>query len=270
VPQLSLDYLAVHARERNVRRFGWQVGVRVLALLVTAFFFAAAVLQGVLAFDVLGPPPPEQEDFIERVIDAFEWEQTRWPVEFAATALFALGFVALGGLGALLSRLVGSGDPRRLLMTAAYLGAGGIGAASQLVWLGVKPIATSPQYCECGLRNEEIMSRLMILDVAGSAQLWLAIGAIVLAAVGAVLVAGIGRERGMPGSWAWLSLVIAVVSLASAGLAVIGAYPFDQLALLVAAGILIPVWALWVAIRAESLAPADAVTDAAVPVAEGD
>ena len=241
-----------------------------LALLVTAFFFTAAILQGLLAFDVLGPPPPEEEDFIERIINAFEWEQTRWPVEFAATGLFALGFVALAGLGALLSRLVGTDDPRRLLVTAAYLGAGGIGAASQLFWLGVKPIATSPQYCECGLRNEEIMSRLMILDVAGSAQLWIAIGAIVLAAVGAVLVAGIGREAGMPAGWAWLSLVIAVLSLGSAVLAVMGAYPFDQLALLLAAGILLPVWALWVAIRAELLAPADAAISTAVPVAEGD
>jgi hypothetical protein len=35
-----------------------------------------------------------------------------------------------------------------------------------------------------------------------------------------------------------------------------GAYPFDQLALLLAAGLLIPVWALWVAIRADTLVPA--------------
>jgi hypothetical protein len=246
-----------------VRQFGWRVGVRVLALLVTAFFFAAAVLQGVLAFDVLGPPPPEQDDFIEQIIDAFEWEQTRWPLEFAATALFALGFLALGGLGALLSRLVGSADPRRLLATAAYLGAGGIGAASQLLWLGVKPIATSPQYCECGLRAEEIMSRLMVLNVAVSVQLWIVIGAIVLAAVGTVFVAGIGREAGMPTVWVWLSLVIAIASLAVAVLAVMGAYPFDQLALLLVAGILVPIWALWVAIRANSLMSAD------VAIAEG-
>jgi len=239
-----------------MRQFDWPAGVRLLGLLVTAFFFAAAVLQGLLAFDVLGAPPPPQEDFIERTIDFFEWQQSHWPVEFAATALFAMGFVALGGLGALLARLASRGDARRVLVPAAYVGAGGIGAASGLFWLGVKPIATSPQYCDCGLRAEEIMSRLMVLNVAESVQLWVVIGAIVLAALGAVMVAGIGRAAGMPGGWVWLTLVIAIVSLASTILAVAGAYPFDQLTLLLVAGVLVPIWALWLAIRADSLAPA--------------
>jgi hypothetical protein len=234
-------------------RFSWAAAVRVLGALVTAFFFAGAVLQGVLALDVLGPPPPEHEDFIEQTIDFFMWEQTRWPVEFASTALFALGFLALGGLGALLSRLAGTADPRRLLTTAAFLGAGGIGAASQLMWLGVKPIATSPQYCECGLRAEEIMSRLMVLNVAGVVQVWLVLGAILLSAVGTVLLAGIGRENGMPSGWVWLSMAIAVLSLATAVLAVLRAYPFDQLMLFLTAGILVPIWALWLAISAETL-----------------
>jgi hypothetical protein len=241
-----------------VRRFDWATTLRVLALLVTAFFFAAAVLQGVLAFDVLGAAPPEQDDFIEQTIDLFTWEQSRWPVEFAATALFALGFLALGGLGVLLSRLAATSDPRRLLTTSAFLGAAGIGAASQLMWLGVKPIATSPQYCDCGFRAEEIMSRLMILGAASVVQVWLVIGAILLLAFGTVMVAGIGRERGMPSGWVWLSLAVAVLSLAVAVLAVLRTYPLDQLTLLVTAGILTPIWALWLAISAETLVPPEA------------
>jgi hypothetical protein len=241
-----------------VRRFDWAITLRVLALLVTAFFFAAAVLQAVLAFDVLGAAPPDQDDFIEQTIDLFTWEQSRWPVEFAATALFALGFLSLGGLGVLLSRLASTADPRRMLTTSAFLGAAGIGAASQLMWLGVKPIATSPQYCECGLRAEEIMSRLMILGVASVVQVWLVIGALLLLAFGTVLLAGIGREHGMSSRWVWLSLVIAALSVVVGVLSVLSLYPVDQLVLLVTAGILTPIWALWLATCAEMLVPPEA------------
>jgi hypothetical protein len=60
----------------------------------------------------------------------------------------------------------------------------------------------------------------------------------------------------MPTGWVWLSLAIAVVSLTATVLAVADAYPFDQLALLLTAGILVPIWALWLAIRVETLSPA--------------
>jgi len=251
-PESGIRYRAA------VRRFDWATTLRALALLVTAFFLAAAVLQAVLAFDVLGAAPPKQDDFIEQTIDLFTWEQSRWPVEFAATALFGLGFLALGGLGVLLSRLASTADPRRLLTTSAFLGAAGIGAASQLMWLGVKPIATSPQYCSCGLRAEEIMSRLMILGVASVVQVWLVIGALLLLAGGTVMLAGLGREHGMSTGWVWLSLAIAAASIAVGILAVLRTYPVDQLVLLVTAGVLTPIWALWLAIRAETLVPHEA------------
>jgi hypothetical protein len=231
-----------------MRRIEWVDAVRVLSLLVTAFFIAAAVLLAILNFEFLGPPPPEQEDFIEQTIDFFAWQQSHWPLELAGSALFALGFTALGWLGVLLSRLAALSDARRVLAAAAFLGVGVIGALSQLFWIGVKPIATSPQYCDCGFRQEEIVSRLMVLNVAEGVQMWMVIGAIVLAAIGITLVSGLGRGAGMPSGWAWLSGAIAVISLASAGLSVIGAYPFDQLAVVLAAGVLLPIWALWLAV----------------------
>jgi hypothetical protein len=238
-----------HAREAIVRRVEWTDAVRLLSLLVTAFFFTAAVLQALLAFDILGAPPPEQPDFAERIIGFFAWEQSRWPIEFAATALFGLGFATLGGLGVLLSRLADRSDARRSLAAAAYIGIGVIGAVSQLFWLGVKPIATIPQYCDCDLRDAQIMSRLMILDVAEGVQFWMVLGAIVLAAIGVILVARLGREAGMPTGWVWLSAAVAIVSLLAAGLGVVDAYPFNQLAVLVVAAVLLPIWALWLAIR---------------------
>ena len=236
----------------------WGAATRVTALLVTAFFFAATVLQALLEFDVLGEPPVGGIDFVDEVLAGFAWEQERWPVEFAATVLFAAGFASLAGLGLLLARLAPSDDARRPLIQAAYLGAGGIGVASQLLWLGVKPVASSPELCECGLRTEEVMSRVMILNVAENVQLWMAIGAVVLAAIGALLVAPLGRRAGMPSGWFWIAMAIAVLGPLAGMLAVLGAAPFDAIVLILVAGIALPGWALWLAIRSESLSFLDA------------
>ena len=232
----------------------WATATRVTALLVTAFFVAGSVIQALIIFELLGPRPVGGVDFIDEVLRGFEWEQQRWPVEFAGTALFAAGFVSLGGLGTLLAGLATPDDARRGLVRAAYLGAGGLGLASQLLWLGVKPIAANPQLCECGLRAEEIMSRLMILNVAGDTQVWLAIGAILLAAIGAVLVAPVARRAGMPMGWVWLSLAIVILGPLAAVLHVLQAFPADWIVLLVVAGIAVPIWALWIAIRSEEIA----------------
>lgn len=232
----------------------WASATRVAALLVTAFFIAATVLQALIIFDVLGPRPVGGVDFIDETLSVFAWEQGRWPVEFAATALFAAGFASFGGLGTLLAGLAERGDARRTLVRGAYLGAGGLGLASQLLWLGVKPIATNPQLCECGLRAEEIMSRLMILRVAENTQVWMAIGAILLAAIGAVLVAPVGRRAGMPMGWVWLSLAIAILGPLAAILRVLGTFPADAIVLIVVAGIALPIWALWIALRSAAIA----------------
>jgi hypothetical protein len=232
----------------------WATATRIAALLVTAFFVAATVLQAVIIFELLGPRPGGGVDFIDEVLRGFEWEQERWPVEFAATALFGVGFVSLGALGTLLAGLAATGDARRSLARAAYLGAGGIGLAAQLLWLGVKPIAASPQLCECGLRAEEIMSRLMILNVAGDTQVWMIIAAVFLAAIGAVLVAPVGRRAGMPTGWVWLSLATAILGPLAAILHVLQLFPADWIVLLVVAGIALPIWALWIALRSEAIA----------------
>jgi hypothetical protein len=232
----------------------WARATRVTALLVTAFFIAGSVLLALINFELLGPRPVGGVDFIDEVLAGFEWEQEHWPVEFAGTALFAAGFVSLGGLGTLLAGLAARGDARRSLMRAAFLGAAGLGVASQLLWLGVKPIAANPHLCECGLREEEIISKVMILNVGGDVQVWLAIGAVFLVAIGALLVAPVGRRAGMPVGWALLSPAIAVLGLVAAVLHVFQLYPIDLGILFIVAGIVVPIWALWIALRSEAIA----------------
>jgi hypothetical protein len=240
-------------------RVEWPTLARILAWIVAVSFVIAAVVYALFAFELLGTPPPPQEDFIQGTLDFFEFDQTLWPIDFAGTALFAVGFMALAGLGPVLGRLADPDDGRRGLVAAALLGAGGLGAASQLLWLGVKPVATSTQYCECGLLAEEIMARLMILNATGSVQSWLVSGAALVLAVGLVAAGTLGREAGMPVAWLWLSLATAAVGVVSAVLQVFCPcifgfnFPIGALSVVLLAGILIPIWAVWLAMRASDI-----------------
>ena len=117
-----------------------------------------------------GLPPPEPPDFLDGIIAFFRWETSRWPIDFAGTLLAGLGFVAFGAVGVMLSRLAEPADARRTVVPALMVIGATLGAVSQLLWIGVKPVATSPQLCECGLRAEEIMSRLMTLNVASGCR----------------------------------------------------------------------------------------------------
>ena len=245
-----------------MRSIEWPSLARALAWIMAVAFVASTVLLLLLNLNVFGAPPFGGRDFLDEVLADFEWQQTQWPFDFAASALLAVGFLALGALGPVLARLAAETDARRGLVAAAFLGAGGLGAASQLDYLGAKPIATNPQYCECGFLAEEIMSRLMILDVVTGIQTWLISGSLVAAAVGLVIAGMLGREAGMPSQWLWLALVGAALAVV---LAVVGAvfppfvvYPLDVILIVLVAGIAVPIWAIWLAARAGEIWLVDA------------
>jgi len=141
------------------------------------------------------------------------------------------------------------------IVAAAFLAA---------IWLGVKPIATSPQYCECGLLAEEIVSRLMALDIVTGAQTWLVSGSQLAAAVGLVVAGRLGREAGMPASWQWLALAAVAVALIGIVLPFFDVYPIDVVLVILVAGILVPIWAAWFGSRAREIWPrVEAPTDIA-------
>jgi hypothetical protein len=236
-------------------RIEWASAARILAWVIGVSFLLGAVLQLVLAFDLLGPPPERLPDFIGWTVAYYGWLQSQWPVVLAATVAFGIGFAALGLMGPMIGRLADSVDARRSLVSAAFLGAGGIGLASQLLWLGVFPATTSPQYCDCGFMAEEIMSREMIQTAALGVQRWMIVGAVVLLVPGYLAAGTLGREAGMPVAWWWVSVSIAVLAVVLAVLAVAEAYPFDVLVIALVAGLLTPIWAIWLARRAAQVWP---------------
>jgi hypothetical protein len=251
----------------TVGRIEWASAARILGWLIGIGLLLGAAIRLALSFELFGGPPvPPPENFVDNVMTYYEFATSQWPIEFTSVVAFAVGFAALAVLGPVIGRLAADTDARGGLVSATFLGLGGIGLASQLLQLGAVPFLTRPEVCDCGLLEHELMAREVANGVVFDVQLWLIVGALVLAVPGFLFAGRLGREAGMPQGWRWLSVAIAVAAVVLAVLAVLRPFPFDQLALGVTAGILVPIWAIWLAARSEDLWGTAADTDEFVPV----
>lgn len=238
----------------NVGRIEWASAARILGWVIGLSLIVGAVTRLFLSFEVLGLPDiPEDADFVDRILTIYEFQSSVWPIEFTSFVAFAIGFAALAALGVVLRRLASDNDARGALVMVALLGLGGLGLASQLIQIGSTPFLTSPELCECGLREHEIMAREVVINTLFGVQLWLIVGGIVVSAPGLVFAGSLGADAGMPPAWRWLSILIAVASIVLVVLTVLEAYPFDLYVYGLTAGILVPIWAIWLAMRAREV-----------------
>jgi hypothetical protein len=238
----------------NVGRIEWARAARTLGWVIGLTLVVGTAIRLVLAFELLGgPPEPPTDDFVDRILTIYAFQTSQWPIEFTSFAALAIGFAALASLGPVLGRLASGADARGALVMVTLLGLGGFGIASQLVPMGALPFLTRPELCECGLREHEIMAREVVNGTIFSMQLWMVVGALVLAVPGFLLAGSLGADAGMPPAWRWLSVLIGLAAIVLMVLVVLRAFPFDQYALGLTAGILVPIWAVWLAIRAPAV-----------------
>src|SRR5204863_5423010 len=127
---------------------------------------------------------------VDRVLGAIPYRHDIWPIFFTENLLIALGFMALGILGLALAGHVAVADQRRPLLGGALVTAGVLGAAGQLVLVGSVKASIDIPYCDCGFKEQEIVSQVWALMVTQGASEWLVNGAVLLAAIG-IAVAGI-------------------------------------------------------------------------------
>ncbi len=123
-----------------------------------------------------------------------------------------------------------------------------LGAIGQLVLIGAVKTTIDIPYCDCGFKNEEIVSQVWALMVVQGASDMLVQVASLFAAAGVVVAALAFGGRTMPASWAWLSYAIAI------GFVVVGALSVadvlgdvTQWLTVLLTGILVPAWAFWLA-----------------------
>ena len=244
-------------------RWAWPTTVKVIVGLLVAGMVAASVLFVVQVYELTGPFPAETGVFVDDITAGNEYISARYALDFAQGALYAIGFAALALLGQLLPRLVGIGDSRGPILRGTLMLAGVLGVVAQFLIIGAEPIATSTQYCDCGLLQEELMSRLMAFNIVQGIVNWLTNGAIIATAAGLIIAARPGVNAGMSVGWAYLGYVTALAGLIVVGLWAFPreTFPFNLWGLVVLAVILLPAWAIWLAMRANDLRLGDQGVD---------
>jgi hypothetical protein len=239
-------------------RLGWFVAV---TFVVAMAFFASRL------FHILVPLPEVRpaETFVDNLLASFEHQQAHWIEDLVSSLGLAAGFVGLALLGVTLRRALGNGQPRSAVLAVAFLVAGTIGAASQVLSLGATEVATNPHYCDCGFLAEEIVSREMTHQITRNVVFWMTDFAVVLFAIGLWAFGALASlSAWVPGALVAYSRVVAVVAALSVIWDRVGAPLLDTgatdidfgliggLITLVVAGVLVPAWAVWVARAARS------------------
>jgi len=208
---------------------------------------AATILTLVLSFDLLGAPPTIDStlDFPSRVLAGQEFERSRWPVDLAGSLLFAGLFGAIVLLGSLLTRRTG-----RVEILGMLAGGGILGIASQLIYVGAHQTAIDIGYCDCGFKTEEVISQVWGLMLADGIADWLLQAAAVLLAIGVAYAGRVLAVREMPAGWKTLSYVLVASLLigVALGFAKVDG-PVPELIVGLSAGVLLPIWAGWLAMR---------------------
>jgi hypothetical protein len=221
-------------------------------------FVVATVLELADRLNLFFQPPnlPASANLVDRVLGSIAYRHDIWPVFFTENLLIGVGFMALSILGVALAAQVAAADQRRPLLGGALVTAGVLGAAGQLVLVGSVKASIDIPYCDCGFKEQEIVSQVWALMVTQGASEWLVNGAVLLAALG-IAVAGIVFAGRLGSGWRTFSWVIAALVVAALLVGLIGRSDDLETALtFLLTGIVVPAWAIWLGLRLPELAAA--------------
>ena len=230
--------------------------MRRLSIGIGVVFLLAALLRLVDVLNLVASPPANPGDnLVDRVLATIPYRHDIWPVFFGTNVLVAIGFAGLAALGWLLAARMTSTDDRRGLLLGTFVTGGILGVAGQLLLVGAVRAQIDIPYCDCGFKDQEIVSQVWAEMVAQGASEWLVNGALLLGAIGLVIAAARFGGREMPDTWGWLSVGIAalvavwlLVSFADQG-------DLSDALLLLTIGILVPIWSIWLGLRFGTASP---------------
>jgi hypothetical protein len=240
-------------------RADWQRLARMLSWTTAISFFVAALIVVLLQLGVTGPEEPTRRipDLVDSILQFFRDESAAWPQDLASRILFMVGFVGVIGLGLVVRRFVGRDDPRATVVAGSFSLAGGLGIVAELVTIGVKQAAIDPTYCQCKYAPEQVISRWQTLGQVETAEEWLFYGGFLLWAVGIFVLSRLAIERALfPRGWGYLGYLIAALFILGIVSAAFDLELVFNVTVAVGAGVLIPIWVVWLARNLRPRVPA--------------
>ena len=225
---------------RILRWLAWTVGI---------LFLIGTALQLVDFLNLYATPPAgTPANMVEGRLAAQDYRVAIWPIFAVGNLAFTVGFIALVGLGLALASRVERSRPQRIVIPMTFAVAGVLGAVGQLIVIGAAQVTVDQAYCDCGFKNEEIVSQIWGQMLIEGASEWLVSTAAVLAAIGIVGV-DLALRRRMPAGWdiiSWLTAIGLIATVVVELLEVgddLGTY-----LLAVVTGVLVPIWTIWLGV----------------------
>ena len=236
-------------------RLGWLVAA---TFVIGMVFFASRL------FHILVPLPEDigpDRTFVDNLLAGAGHQQQHWLEDLVSSLMLAVGFVGVAILGITLRRAVDHVDVTGAVLAVAFLLAGAIGAATQVLYLAAAEFGTNTQYCDCNFLAEEVISRDTAFQLALNVVFWMSDASVLLFAVGLIAFAAMAPAAGwVSGGLAAYTRVVAALAVASVAweriavpiLLESGGVELDFELIggwitLVIAGVLVPIWAAWLA-----------------------
>jgi hypothetical protein len=222
--------------------------LRTLTWAVAVLLVVATVLQLVDQLNLYATPPllPESANMVDRRLGSSDYRAAIWPIFFGSHFLFALALLLVVPLAYVLGARLPRTDDRRLIMTSTLAAGALMGAIGELILIGAIQVTIGLDYCDCGFKDQEVVSQIWAAMLIEGAYRWLLNGTALVLAVGFWMAGALLRSRGMNEAWQWLSRAIAVAFLVPVALSILETG--EEVANLLAAltiGILVPIWAIW-------------------------
>ena len=235
--------------------FQSSMGKTLLGIFATCFLLAT-ILALALGFDLLVPTPdiPETLDFPGRLQALQPFRDAQWPFDAVSTLLFVVGFGALALVAGPIASLAGA-DRRAGVLKSAIEASGLLGATAGLLYVGATQVTIALHYCDCGFTAEETISQFWAITIVQGATNWLSYGAIGFGAIGVGMSALVLGDRGLPQMWRWISWSAAGLLILSIALHEVSDTPAGDLIASVASGLLLPAWAVILAMRSDQIDP---------------
>jgi hypothetical protein len=226
--------------------------VTLFAWLVAIAFVLGTVLQLVDRLNLVATPPDlPNANMVEGTLGRSAYFHAIWPVFLWTNLAFGIGFLAAVAFAFNIAAADGVGG---LPTFKSLVAAGGvIGAIASIIPIGAAEAKAFVQYCDCGFKETEVVSQLWAQMVAEDIGGWFNRVASVALAVGLVALI---REAGsvippMLRTWTYL-LVIALVLAPLLAINELTDPLAEELITLAAGGVLVPVWAIWLARSVEA------------------
>jgi hypothetical protein len=221
-------------------------------------------LMFIFALPPLPPPPPEIEDLVAR-IEAWRGVDTAmFPFIFLSSVVTLGVFLVAAVLGVVLRRWARPSALRDSMVLLFVVG-GAFGIAAEVLDIAVGN-AAGFGICDCNYRTEELISQDYALSLGWTVVNWLSIAGVTLTGIAVALA---GRLVDVSPLWRYVSYAIAFLVLLAVAIRALAAFvfvplfdPFQvaDLLIAVAAGILVPIWAILLARGVRTPAPETAAS----------